>query len=74
VQRHHVVRCHDWNTRTQPTSGLAGGCSIWYQNAQHENLELYCVNSFVYQGPDPSNIFTSGYWDGDGRRHTCYRL
>jgi hypothetical protein len=61
AQQHHVVRCHDWNTRTQYTSGLSGGCAIGYNN-----VLLYC-NTIGHLGPDPSNIFTSANWDGDGR-------
>lgn len=66
---HKSVRCHDWNTRAQWTSGLAGGCSIQYW-ADAGIETLYCEQT-NYFGADPSNIFTSSAWDGNGTPMYC---
>jgi hypothetical protein len=66
---HDFARCHDWNARTVWTSSAAGGCAI--VTGVVTPVERFCAYASEYWGVDPSNIPTSGYYDGGGGPWSC---
>ena len=63
---HDFARCHDYRNRTVWTSSLAGGCEIMYGSTS-----LFCTK-LPYEGPDPTPIYTSSGWGGNGTPYTCH--
>lgn len=54
--RHGMSTCHDYYVRVLNTSSLAAGCVISGPGND------YFIDA-PYLGADPSNIYTSGYWN-----------